>query len=73
MKIPEDKVNEIGCKVKLSTYERKLLGVLCAVLEPFEKATLLVQGDKHVTSSLPIPVIIGQSTSAFPDDAQWSC
>ena len=59
LKVPENKLNEIGCKTKLSTYERKLLGELCTVLEPFEKATVLVQGEKYVTSSLAIPVTLG--------------
>lgn len=35
LQIPEDKLNEIGCKTKVRVYERKLL-------ESFEKATILV-------------------------------
>ena len=46
-KAPENKLNE----TKLSTYKTKLLGKLYTVLEPFEKAKVLVQGAKYVTSA----------------------
>lgn len=58
LKIAEDKLNEIGCKTKLSIYEQKLLGEVCAILEPIKKPPLLVHGEKHVTSSFPVPVDI---------------
>ena len=46
LNISEDKLQQIDCSVKLSTYERKLLVELSSILEPFEKATLLVQKRK---------------------------
>ncbi|KAJ8309282.1 hypothetical protein KUTeg_014156 [Tegillarca granosa] len=46
-------------KVKLSSYERKLLQELCNILEPFEKATLLVQSENSASASLAIPVTCG--------------
>ena len=54
----EDKLNEIRCKTKLSIYEQKLLGEVCAILEPIKKPPLLIHGEKHVTSSFPVPVDI---------------
>ena len=39
--------------------KEKLLKELCCILEPFEKATLLVQGENTVTASLAIPVTCG--------------
>lgn len=57
LNVPEDQLNKIECKIKLSPYERKPLKELCIVLEPFEKATLLVQGEQFIAASLAIPVI----------------
>lgn len=59
LNVPEHQLNKIECKIKLSPYERKLLKELCIILEPFEKATLLVQGEQSITASLAIPVICG--------------
>ncbi|VDI75847.1 Hypothetical predicted protein [Mytilus galloprovincialis] len=59
LKIPESKLQEIDYSVKLSAYERKLLKELCEILTPFEDATHLIQQQKHVTASLPIPVTVG--------------
>ena len=59
LNVGEDKLKQIDCSVKLSTYERKLLVELSSILEPFEKATLLVQKEKNVSGSLPIPVTLG--------------
>ncbi|KAJ8305575.1 hypothetical protein KUTeg_016120 [Tegillarca granosa] len=55
----KDKLNKIDYKVKLSSYERKLLQELCNILEPFEKATLLVQSENSASASLAIPVTCG--------------
>lgn len=59
LNVPELELDKIDCKTKLSSYERKLLSELCTILEPFDKATVLVQGEKTVTASLPIPVTLG--------------
>ncbi|KAJ8315996.1 hypothetical protein KUTeg_006010 [Tegillarca granosa] len=59
LNVPEDKLNKIDYKVKLSSYERKLLQELCNILEPFEKATLLVQSENSASASLAIPVTCG--------------
>ncbi|XP_071181300.1 zinc finger BED domain-containing protein 4-like [Mytilus edulis] len=59
LNVPELELDKIDCKTKLSSYERKLLSELCSILEPFDKATVLVQGEKTVTASLPIPVTLG--------------
>lgn len=59
LKVPEEKLNMTDCKYKLSSYERKLLNELCTILEPFEKATLLVQKEISVSGSLTIPVTLG--------------
>jgi len=62
--IPEDKLNEIECDFKLSSYERKLLNELCSVLQPFAHATELLQCDKDVSASMVLPSIIGLKMSS---------
>ena len=52
LKVSEKKLNQINLVTKLSSYERKLLNELTSILEPFEKATLLVQQQKNVSASL---------------------
>ncbi|CAG2238141.1 UFL1 [Mytilus edulis] len=47
LNVPELELDKIDCKTKLSSYERKLLSELCTILEPFDKATVLVQGEKN--------------------------
>lgn len=59
LKIPEEKLNKVEGAQKISSYERKLLSELCTILEPFEHATLLVQKERNVSASLPIPVTLG--------------
>lgn len=44
---------------KISSYERKLLSELCIILDPFEYATVLVQKEKYISVSLPIPLTLG--------------
>ena len=56
--VPEEKLNETDASVKLTSYERKLLSEICNILEPFETATLLVQKEKNVSGSMPIPVTV---------------
>ena len=58
LKAPKDKLDQLDT-VSLTSYERKLLQELCTILEPFEYATNQVQGEKHVTASLTIPVTRG--------------
>ncbi|XP_018604483.2 zinc finger BED domain-containing protein 4-like isoform X2 [Scleropages formosus] len=43
----------------LSSFEKAVLRELVEVLEPFEEATDLVQGDKHVSISLALPCVLG--------------
>lgn len=57
--ISESKLQDIDYSVKLTAYERKLLKELCEILTPLEEATRLIQQQKHVTASLPIPVTVG--------------
>ena len=59
LKVPEQKLDMLDIKFKLSTYERKLLTELCGILDPFEHATLLVQQEINVSASLTIPVTLG--------------
>ncbi|XP_035244248.1 zinc finger BED domain-containing protein 4 [Anguilla anguilla] len=43
----------------LSSFEKAVLRELVEVLEPFEEATDMVQGDKHVSISLALPCVLG--------------
>lgn len=58
--IPDGIVGDVKLElsVKLSSYERKLLKELCEILRPFEEATHLIQQQKKVTGSLPVPVTV---------------
>jgi len=55
--VEEAKLNQLNCDIKLSKYERNLCQELCMILEPFEKATLLLQ--KNISASITIPVTLG--------------
>ena len=57
MNIPLEKLSYLKTKQYLTTYDRKILQDLIEILTPFEKATLLIQGEKNVTGSLVIPCI----------------
>ena len=57
--ISEEKLNNVGAPVQIKYHERKLHKELITILQPFEKATVMVQADKTVTSSLIVPVILG--------------
>ena len=59
LKVPEQKLNMLDIKFRLSTSERRLLTELCGILDPFEYATLLVQQETNVSASLTIPVTLG--------------
>ncbi|XP_071176366.1 zinc finger BED domain-containing protein 4-like [Mytilus edulis] len=59
LRVPEEKLNAIDCKYKLSSYEKKLLTELCTILDPFGKAFLLVQKEITISGSLTIPVTLG--------------
>uniref|UniRef100_A0A4W4ELJ2 Si:dkey-109j17.5 n=1 Tax=Electrophorus electricus TaxID=8005 RepID=A0A4W4ELJ2_ELEEL len=43
----------------LNSVEKAMLRELVEVLEPFEEATDMVQGDKHVSISLALPSVLG--------------
>nr|XP_023675014.1 zinc finger BED domain-containing protein 4-like isoform X1 [Paramormyrops kingsleyae] len=43
----------------LTSFEKAVLRELVEVLEPFEEATDMVQGDKHVSISLAVPCVLG--------------
>ena len=58
LQIPEKKLQDLDYSVKLSAYERKLLKELCEILKPFEDATHLIQQQKNVTASFPLPVTV---------------
>ena len=66
-------MNTVDCDHKLSTYERKLLGELSTILAPFEKITLLVQGEQNVTSSLAIPCTLGLKHQLFKISSDYNC
>lgn len=57
--VKEDKLKSVGAPFQSSSYERKFLKELLSVLKPSEEATLLVQAEKSVTSSLVEQVIFG--------------
>ncbi|KAJ8304616.1 hypothetical protein KUTeg_018199 [Tegillarca granosa] len=59
LSVPEEKLAKTGVPSQLSPYERKLLKELCSILKPFEDATIMVQKDKSVSSSLVVPIFIG--------------
>ena len=61
--VPEEKLNETDVSVKSTSYERKLLSEICNILEHFETATLLVQKEKNVSGSMPIPVTVTLKTN----------
>ena len=56
--VPEEKMNETDASVKLTSNERKLLSEICNILEPFEKAALLVQREKKCQWNVLIPVTV---------------
>ncbi|KAJ8411981.1 hypothetical protein AAFF_G00142480 [Aldrovandia affinis] len=43
----------------LGSFEKAVLREMVEVLEPFEEATDMVQGDKHVSISLALPCVLG--------------
>ena len=49
--VPEEKMNETDASVKLTSNERKL-SEICNILEPFEKAALLVQRERKNVSGM---------------------
>ncbi|KAI0211964.1 hypothetical protein LSAT2_003149 [Lamellibrachia satsuma] len=49
IRIPEDVLHKLDCTSKLSSYEMKLIGELCKILQPFEEVTDRVQGQAIVT------------------------
>ena len=53
LKAPKDKLEQLDT-VSLTSYERKLLQELCTILERFEYATNPVQGEKHVSLTIPV-------------------
>lgn len=53
----EDVVNRHD--LTLTSFEKAVLRELVEVLEPFEEATDMVQGDKHVSISLAVPCVLG--------------
>ena len=57
IRIPEDVLQKLDCTSKLSSYEMKLIGELCEILQPFEEVTDRVQGQAIVTSSLVIACV----------------
>ena len=59
IRIPEDILQKLDCTSKLSSYEMKLIGKLCEILQPFEEVTDRVQGQAIVTSSLVIACVRG--------------
>ena len=54
MNFPLENLNSLKTQQYLTTYDRNIL----QDLTPFEKATLLIQGEKNVTGSLVIPCIL---------------
>ena len=52
LKIPQNVMDELNTPTKLTQYERKVIGEITDILQPFEEATDRVQGQNVVTSSL---------------------
>ncbi|XP_062872135.1 zinc finger BED domain-containing protein 4 [Trichomycterus rosablanca] len=48
-----------GNDLALNTVEKTMLRELVEVLEPFEEATDMIQGDKHVSISIALPSVLG--------------
>ena len=55
--IPVYKLDALNTKHYLTTYDPYILKDLIEILTPFEKGTLLIQGEKCVTSSILVPCI----------------
>ncbi|MGH0134964.1 UNVERIFIED_CONTAM: hypothetical protein FKN15_058010 [Acipenser sinensis] len=52
-------LSELHATCKLTPYELKLIGELCEILEPFEEAIDMCQGDQVVTASYVIACVQG--------------
>ena len=51
MQIPQDLLNQIDESFKLRPHDLKLISDLCEILQPYEEATDILQGERVVTSS----------------------
>ncbi|MGH0124907.1 UNVERIFIED_CONTAM: hypothetical protein FKN15_020257 [Acipenser sinensis] len=59
LRVPAEVLSELHATCKLSPYELKLIGKLCEILEPFEEATDMCQGNQVVTASYVIACVQG--------------
>lgn len=59
LRVPEDKLKSIDGVPRLTAYERKTLQDMVEILQPFQEATNLVQGENVVTASVVIPCLHG--------------
>ena len=73
LNVPESKLQELELSVKLTAYERKILRELCEILGSFEEATQLIQQQKSVTGSLPIPVTEELQQKLLSLSSKFSC
>ncbi|XP_053385865.1 zinc finger BED domain-containing protein 4-like [Mercenaria mercenaria] len=55
MAVPEEKLCELGLAVQLSAYDRKILNELSSILEPFEKATIMLQTERTASATILDP------------------
>ena len=59
LRVPEDKLRSRDSAPQLSAYDRKILQDMVTILQHFQEATNLVQGENVVTASVAIPCIHG--------------
>ena len=71
----EEKINSLECSQKLTTYEpqRKLLQELCTILKPFQEATLEVQKQDIVSSSLAVHLTVALRNQVQSISSTYNC
>ena len=55
LKIPQEKLESLDTRHRLTEYDRKILEDLVEILTPFETATNHIQGDNVITGSMVVP------------------
>ena len=73
LKIPQSKLDAIGCPHRLTTYERNILTDLLEILTPFQIATDLLQGQNVVTASRVVPVVRGLRATVKTLQSKYNC
>ena len=73
LRIPQQTLDQLDTKHKLTHHDRILLGELCEIRGPFEAATDFTQGHKVVTGSLVIPSVRGLEAQLAAIKAKYNC